>query len=258
MKVRIISAAVGIILLLGVVFSELYVFEAVVLAVSAFSAFEYGKALKFFKTKFIAVVFILAPPVFSLSFLHLQNLAPIIVCAYIFILSLAMIWEHEKWSFADISKAVFIDLLLSAAFSFLIMMRSLENGTLYVWMVFIGAFVSDTAAYFVGRFLGKKKLIPSISPNKTVAGSIGGFIGSAIGLTIFGGINDFNVLHMIILGVMCSFAGQTGDLFASAIKREASIKDFGNIMPGHGGIADRLDSVIFVAPIILFYAYLIR
>lgn len=115
--------------------------------------------------------------------------------------------------------------------------------------------MGDTVAYFIGRLFGKKKLCPDISPNKTVAGGVGGIIGGALGGALVYFLQYFYpageaLLPLMMLGFLCGVLGQFGDLFASAIKRYAGVKDYGNIFPGHGGMTDRLDSVLFCAPLV--------
>ncbi len=142
--------------------------------------------------------------------------------------------------------------------SFVYLLRERPLGIYFAWIPFI-AWVCDTCAYFAGRALGKHKLAPVLSPKKTVEGAIGGVIGSVAVGTIFGYLLYRNETHdtsVIILLLVITFVGsiisQIGDLLASGIKREHDIKDYGNIIPGHGGILDRFDSVIFVTPCIYF------
>lgn len=124
----------------------------------------------------------------------------------------------------------------------------------YVWLIFLISFGTDTFAFFTGKLIGKHKLIPKLSPNKTVEGAIGGVIGaSAVALLANHALEiSLDFTHIIVIGVCGSIASQIGDLFASKIKRFCEIKDFGNIMPGHGGIIDRMDSIIAVT--LLFIA----
>jgi len=130
-------------------------------------------------------------------------------------------------------------------------------GSYKIWLVFIGVWLTDSGAYFVGSFLGKHKLIPEVSPKKTVEGAVGGIVGGVIGYAIYGIIIDtaFNInvnyVNLFILAVAVSIIGQSGDLIASFIKREKGIKDYGNLFPGHGGVLDRFDSAIAVAPVII-------
>ncbi|MGL4796900.1 MAG: phosphatidate cytidylyltransferase [Paraclostridium sp.] len=131
-----------------------------------------------------------------------------------------------------------------------------ELGKVYVWLIFIISFATDTFAYFSGYLFGKHKLIPSISPKKTIEGSIGGILGSTICCIVFGYIFKFDVMHMILIGSLGSVVAQFGDLFASSIKRYVGIKDYGKLIPGHGGILDRFDSVILVAPFVYYAIFL--
>ena len=139
--------------------------------------------------------------------------------------------------------------------SALMRIRNMELGKVYVMLPFVLAFLSDSCAYFAGRFLGKHKLAPSISPKKTVEGMFGGIAGAILGAVIFGLIlalgyhQKVNFLLAILYGVLGSLASVIGDLAFSVIKRQTGIKDFGKIFPGHGGILDRLDSLSIVAPL---------
>ena len=135
-----------------------------------------------------------------------------------------------------------------------------ENGFALAWLVFVGTFSTDICAYFVGKLWGKKKLVPEVSPNKTVAGGIGGVVGSIVCTTAYGifyanGYEGLQIAfyHYIAMGLVCGTIAQIGDWAASAIKRSVGIKDFGHIMPGHGGLLDRIDSLLFVAPAVYFY-----
>ena len=119
--------------------------------------------------------------------------------------------------------------------------------------------MGDTVAFFLGSALGKHKLCPHISPKKTVEGSVGGFIGGALGGALTFALQGIPALHsaiapglwqLVVAGLLCGGVGQIGDLFASTVKRWADIKDYGNIFPGHGGVMDRLDSVLMCAPLV--------
>lgn len=131
-----------------------------------------------------------------------------------------------------------------------------DNGRMLVYAPFIAAFASDTGAYFVGKFLGKHKLAPVISPKKTVEGFLGGLGSAVIVMLIYCLVLQFacslrvNYFYALIYGLLGSAAGVFGDLSFSAIKRQVGIKDYGKLIPGHGGILDRFDSVIIVAPLL--------
>ena len=129
-------------------------------------------------------------------------------------------------------------------------MDNFDMGKIYVWLIFIIAFATDTCAYFAGYAFGKHKLIPKVSPKKTIEGSIGGILGSTLICLAFGYYFNIDLKVIVILGFLGSIVAQVGDLFASSIKRYVGIKDYGKLIPGHGGILDRFDSVILVAPFV--------
>lgn len=124
------------------------------------------------------------------------------------------------------------------------------NGELFTWMIFIITVVSDSMAYFTGKFFGKHKLIPSVSPNKTVEGSIGAVVFTIIACLLYGNIINLGTIELIAIGFLGSIVSQCGDLIASKLKRYTGIKDFSNLIPQHGGILDRLDSALLVSQFI--------
>jgi len=135
-----------------------------------------------------------------------------------------------------------------------ILFEGLGTFKYFIWLVISTSFITDTAAYFTGLLLGKHKLLPAVSPKKTIEGAIGGVAGSVIFSLIFGYlVNADLLLHFAIIGVIGSVAGQMGDLVASAIKRSIGIKDFSHLIPGHGGVLDRFDSILFTAPVVYYY-----
>ena len=146
--------------------------------------------------------------------------------------------------------------------SFIYMTRQTTHGIYLVWLIYISSWISDTFAYLVGISIGKHKYLPKLSPKKSLEGSIGGIAGAALISGLYGYfvlrniIPEVNItLLLAIMGAIGSVISQIGDLAASAIKRDYGIKDYGNLIPGHGGIMDRFDSVIFTAPIIFFLTY---
>ena len=124
-----------------------------------------------------------------------------------------------------------------------------------VWLPFIIAYLSDAGGFFAGMYFGKHRLSPALSPKKTIEGAIGGIIASFIGSVVFALIAcQTNILNCIILGIIGGVIAELGDLTASAFKRKMGIKDYSSIIPGHGGVLDRIDSVIFVAPFVYYFA----
>ena len=132
----------------------------------------------------------------------------------------------------------------------------MDNGRFYIMIPFVIAFISDSGAYFAGRFLGKHKLAPTISPKKTVEGAVGGLLGAVLGMVIYGLVLQFafdfsvNYFACVVYGLLGAVAGIFGDLCFSCIKRQTGIKDYSNLIPGHGGILDRFDSNIIIAPLV--------
>jgi phosphatidate cytidylyltransferase len=141
-----------------------------------------------------------------------------------------------------------------------ILIRKTADGVLWVFFILVLAFAGDTAAFYIGRKFGKGKLLAAVSPGKTVEGTIGLVAGSIAGCLIFKTV-AFAALpaaHAVVLGLVGSIVGQLGDLCESALKREAGIKDSGTLLPGHGGILDRLDCLMFITPFVYYYqAYVI-
>lgn len=141
--------------------------------------------------------------------------------------------------------AIFLDFIV-------LTINNFKNGYILVYLIFIISFATDTFAYFSGYLFGKHKLIPKVSPKKTIEGSIGGILGTAISCIIFGYFFNIDIISIAIIGAIGSIVAQFGDLFASSIKRYVDIKDYGKLIPGHGGILDRFDSVILVAPYVYY------
>ena len=134
----------------------------------------------------------------------------------------------------------------------------MKNRVLLIWYVFITAWITDVFALYTGKTIGKHHFT-QISPNKTIEGCIGGLVGSVLGtllytfaLNQFSGAITINYAYAIMMGVVLSIIGQIGDLAASSVKRYADVKDFSNLIPGHGGMLDRIDSIIFIAPFAYF------
>ena len=154
-------------------------------------------------------------------------------------------------------------LYVPVLFSFLYFLREQEDGIFYVWYVFMASWGCDTCAYLAGRFFGKHKMSPHLSPKKTVEGAIGGTLGAILLSMIYAFCIhafvhvDSEELYILsfFIGLFGALLGQLGDLFASSIKRVMGIKDFGHLIPGHGGILDRFDSTLLVGPAIMIVIF---
>lgn len=156
--------------------------------------------------------------------------------------------------------AAFMDFFyVSVMLSFVYLIRNMEHGLVLVLLIFVSSWINDTCAYFVGRALGKRKMAPVLSPKKSIEGLIGGIVGAGLFGAVFGILFDKYVdtmnyapLLFAVVGAVGALPAVIGDLAASAIKRNNDIKDYGKLIPGHGGILDRFDSIIFTAPIIYY------
>ena len=175
---------------------------------------------------------------------------------YVFILFCEAIGSQKRITLEKLGGAVFLTLVIPYFLSSILRIRMMEPWQALIVLPFEIAFLSDAFALFAGMAFGKHKLAPQLSPKKTVEGAIGGFAGAVVCTVIFGVVlqlgfsMEVNYLYLAIYGALGSVVSQIGDLSFSYIKREYGIKDFGNIFPGHGGVLDRFDSVIFCAPLV--------
>jgi phosphatidate cytidylyltransferase len=174
------------------------------------------------------------------------------------IMSLLTLFNIEKRELADaMATLTGIFYVVFLSFHVTLIDQIGEYGIL-VWLVLLTAFGTDIMAYFTGYAFGRHKLAPKISPKKTVEGSIGGILGSVLLCGLFGYFfAPVLLIHCIIIGVLGGIISQFGDLTASIFKRKMGIKDYGNLIPGHGGILDRFDSVLFTAPLVYYYIMLV-
>jgi phosphatidate cytidylyltransferase len=156
---------------------------------------------------------------------------------------------------APAGRALLGILYIPVLMSHFILIRKTQSGVLWIFFILVLAFAGDVAAYYVGRRFGKRKLLPEVSPGKTVEGTIGLIAGSVVGCLLFRQwfFPMLTMTHAAILGLVGSVIGQLGDLSESALKRAAGVKDSGVILPGHGGILDRLDCLMFIAPFVFYY-----
>ncbi len=180
-----------------------------------------------------------------------------------FYLLSAGVFYRGKADITSIGSLIAMELYVIFAVSSILLLRDIRFGKYVYLLVFISAWVTDTGAYFVGKTLGRHKLIPEVSPKKTVEGAIGGFVVGIIGLMVYGAVIGAvtkaqpQYLYLAIAGGVMSLVSMLGDLIASLLKRHFGIKDFGWILPGHGGVLDRFDSVFATAPFLFFLYYFI-
>lgn len=181
-----------------------------------------------------------------------------ITILFVMTLLIFSVIDHKEVNFNDVCASLFLVIYSVVFFIHISFIRHMENGLALVFLAFIGAFLPDTSAYFAGNLFGKHKLIEAVSPNKTVEGAVGAVVGAVASFLIYGGILSIlgysvHFPRLIVLSLICGVVAQLGDLSASVMKRAYKAKDFGKLIPGHGGLLDRIDSLIFVAPVVYYY-----
>lgn len=254
MKTRIISGLIMAPLLVVLYFRGIPLVVAAFLigAVGIYELFEGFKKIEIRPNVFVAwgmllllyIMHFLVPG--RLDYIMLwTSLSVVASCVSIFAID-----KHK----AEDALATLLGIIYVGLFSYHMVLIDETSYGVLVWMVVIVAFGTDIAAYFTGYFLGKHKLCPNLSPKKTVEGALGGIAGAIVLGIIFGLIVKTKIFpHILLMAVVGSVLSQLGDLTASAFKRKMGIKDYGNLIPGHGGIMDRFDSVLFAAPAIYYY-----
>ncbi len=272
MRQRLITAAISLVLLgIWLVLYNTVVFNVVVAGLcilalhEAYSAFKFKRAWPLFGALVIYTILI----VYTTS-VYISMAMPLSFMLIVFV-ALYTVYNMDKIDIAELSTFILFSIMIVSLFSSMAFIKTHAhaNGVVYSGLYFImialgSSWGGDGAAYFAGRFLGKHKLAPLVSPNKTIEGAIGGVCGSVfVGVCVTAvwfaitGMNPYSSLsaltfnNFLIVALLCavnSLLGILGDLWASAVKRHSGIKDYGTIFPGHGGIMDRFDSVLYIMP----------
>lgn len=258
-KQRAISAVILVIIAAITLYLGGAVTATIMCAVSCIGVMELLRIYDLHKTS-IAVIAYLATVLYyvCLYFDQTSFLMPILVIYLLAILAVYVLrypTYHDKQIMAAFLSLIYVSVMLSYVFQ----IRSLDNGLILVLLIFVSSWGNDTCAYLVGRAIGKHKMSPKLSPKKSVEGLIGGILGAGILGALFGVLYNSYVhelalapLIFALIGAVGAIPAVIGDLAASAIKRNNDIKDYGKLIPGHGGILDRFDSIIFTAPIIYY------
>lgn len=267
MSVRIISAAVGIAIAIAVFFlHNTIVFPLAVsflVAIMIFELFRASKCENFYVQLSVAVAYgvlkIMSYGNFIEEFMFPASLLAVFIMFFMFIKN------HKETTYQQTAFMLAVMMLIPESMLTTLKTEALDDkhGIVFLILGLCGAWIADSGAYFAGTFFGKHKLCPEISPKKTIEGFIGGIVSTAIVFVLFNAVYvnlisseklEVNYILLAFAGAVCAVIGTVGDLSASMIKRQCGIKDYGNIMPGHGGMMDRFDSVLFVMP--TFYAFL--
>ena len=268
MKTRIITALVALCVLLPVLFlSDTWILPVALALCGLLSVFEMLRCIGTLKKWQVSLPILVVSPAVVLAirpvnafdgFTFTTVALPLLLLAMLYLLAV-MVFSKNVISIEDICVSGFMGAYIAAAFASILFLRDSTGGAYTYLLIFIGAWITDIFAYFTGMLFGKHKLIPEISPKKTVEGSIGGtlFCGGSFvlyGVLIDRFVEEANTMNLGVLfayGLVVAVVSQVGDLCMSAIKRRYGVKDFGKIFPGHGGMLDRFDSIIAVA-VVLF------
>lgn len=183
----------------------------------------------------------------------------IIILMAVFISQLAVARELHR-SVTDTAGLVLGILYIPFTLGHLLLIRALENGMFFIFFVMVVTWTADTAAYYVGKGFGRRPLCPRISPKKTIEGFVGGLLVAGVSAVLakFWFLPTFSMLDCTATAVLLTVIGLAGDLSESIVKRAAAVKDSGGIIPGHGGMLDRLDSLLFTAPAFYYYLTLVK
>ncbi|MBQ1187278.1 MAG: phosphatidate cytidylyltransferase [Clostridia bacterium] len=264
MKTRVISgvvaaAAVALLLLLNSFFGIVAVIAVALLAaVAVYEMLCSTGAVEKGVPVYIAMFYAAALP-FSYNGLFFS--AEFLGVLYVLTLAILAVVNHKKFGVNQLVMTIAMPMLIGFAFACLEQLINAGGltGLFYFFLLFNFACVTDIGAYFVGCSIGKHKLAPEISPKKTIEGAIGGIVCAVVGTILISLVfqlilkTSINILVLALLTPVFSVIGMFGDLFASVIKRHFGIKDYGNIMPGHGGVLDRTDSILLIAPTLVLF-----
>lgn len=265
MKQRVISALIGLAILAVVLaFFETLIFNAAVAVIIAVAVYELLHAAGCAGNRALtAIACLYSAGIPFIPHTNAARLFPMLAFCYIAVLLLFLLARHETLGALQVGFIFFISTIVPFALTVTVYMRDKYGPAAACFLILLGlagAWVSDTGAYFAGRALGRHKLAPLVSPKKTVEGAIGGILSCLLGYLLIAAVYPLALSHFFsieaqvnlplvaLIAPVVSVSGMLGDLTASVIKRQNGVKDYGNIMPGHGGVMDRFDSVLFTVP----------
>lgn len=254
MKQRLITAGIGLCIVVPIFFlSHTYAWELFIALVNVLGVFELLRAVKLITRWELSVCSVLYAAAVPLLSGREPRVAFDLTVLYLCIMLFLGVVVHRPHSADKVCLGATFTVYVVITFSSMVFVRRLESGVFLFMLVFVGAWMTDSFAYFVGRFFGKHKLCPKLSPKKTREGAVGGWLGCIVCFLIYGLIIESlsdktaDYLGLAVTGAVAGIVSQLGDLLLSALKRQVNLKDFSNILPGHGGVLDRFDSVMAVS-----------
>ena len=257
MRSRVLVSAIGIpVILVTALWAPVWVMAVMLMLLAAIAAWELTHCVGVAKGSPLQSMAILGAAYVVAAVWQPEKLYPELVAVIVLLVFGYAVWKGGTVTFSHIAAALLSIFAVPYAFSCFLLIYEMVDHRAYVLLPLLFSFCSDTAAFFAGRAFGRHKLAPKVSPHKTVEGAVGGLLGNALGGIVFALIinrcfgESLDYLGIAVVGVLCSVIAQLGDLSFSLIKREFGVKDYGRIFLEHGGVLDRFDSVIFVAPVL--------
>lgn len=259
-KTRLLSGILLVIVALLTIISGGYVLFFTLLCISLIGMQELYKAMGVHKDSFnlLEMTGYAGAVLYYISvLLGFEKYGTMTILLALVLLMFVYVFTYPKYKADQIMATFFGVVYVAVMLSFILLTRNLENGKFIVWLIFLCSWGCDTCAYCVGMLIGKHKMAPVLSPKKSVEGAVGGVAGAALLGVIYGAVTHGPVAEYAVICGVGALISMVGDLAASAIKRNQGIKDYGKLIPGHGGILDRFDSVIFTSPVIFYLAKII-
>ena len=259
-KTRLLSGIVLVILAIFLIVSGGNILLLSTAVISWIGMYELYRVFKIEKTPLVLVADVMV----ALYYLNLKWLffePMMILMAFLICIMFVYVFTYPKYEAKDVLATFFGFAYVAIMLSYVYQIRMLENGVYLAFLIFICSWGCDTCAYCVGVLIGKHKMAPVLSPKKSIEGAVGGVLGTALLTVIYTsvfraqmGLETEDVVILAIIAAVAGLISMVGDLTASAIKRNYDIKDYGTLIPGHGGIMDRFDSMMITAPIIYYLA----
>lgn len=259
-KTRLISGIVLVIIALATIISGSWILFFTLLAVSLIGMRELYKVMKV-SDEHVTVLELVGYLGAVLYYIAMKadfgNYGTMAIIISMILILFVYVFGYPKYHAEQVMAAFFGVVYVAVMLSFIYLTRSLPDGKFLVWLIFLCSWGCDTCAYCVGMLIGKHKMAPVLSPKKSIEGAVGGVAGAALLGVIYAAATQGKMAEYALICAVGALISMVGDLAASAIKRNQNIKDYGKLIPGHGGILDRFDSVIITAPVIYYLAKLI-
>lgn len=256
---RLISGIVLVILSVIVVTAGGGLLFAVVGCISLIGMYELFRVMKIEREPLGIVGYLAGITYYGLLWFDGEQYVSLMAIAALMLLMTIYVFTFPKYGTEQVTVAFFGIFYLAVMLSYLYQVREMPDGLYLVWLIFLSSWGCDTCAYCVGMLIGRHRLTPVLSPKKSIEGAVGGVAGAALLGYLFGMLLGGRMLEVedprLACALACAIAAvisQIGDLAASAIKRNHDVKDYGHLIPGHGGVLDRFDSTIFTAPAVFF------